>query len=232
MLGPHVKQMGSYLDDKVLRFDFPHFHKLKPEEVRAIEDIVNDKIKEKIKVNWEEMPIGTADKIPNVKKFFGEKYGEEVRVVFIDENFSVEFCGGTHVPDTSDIGLFKIVKEESISSGTRRIFARTGEGIISLIDEKVSDIESLLDELPEKYSNNFKTGINEFKSNYKDIDFKDAGILKKLIEYQDMTYTSLLDVRDKYLEEKKQAEKELAKQKVGKAVKSELDEIIMQSQRN
>jgi alanyl-tRNA synthetase len=216
VLGPHVKQMGSYLDDKVLRFDFPHFHKLKPEEIRTIEDIVNDKIKENIQVNWEFMPINKADKIPNVKKFFGEKYGEEVRVVFIDEGFSVEFCGGTHVPDTSDIGLFKIVKEESISSGTRRIFARTGEGIIQLIDEKVSDIEKLLTELPEKYANNFKSGINEFKINFKDMDFRDAGILRKLIEYQNLTYNSLHDVHEKYLEERKLAEKELAKQKVEK----------------
>ncbi len=228
VLGPHVKQMGSYLDDKVLRFDFPHFHKLKPEEIRTIEDTVNDKIKENIQVNWEFMPIGKADKIPNVKKFFGEKYGEEVRVVFIDEGFSVEFCGGTHVPDTSDIGLFKIVKEESISSGTRRIFARTGEGIIQLIDEKITDIEKLLTELPEKYANNFKSGISEFKINFKDMDFRDAGILKKLIEYQNLTYNSLLDVRDKYLEEKKQAEKELTKQKVAEAV-GKLDEIISKS---
>ncbi len=228
VLGPHVKQMGSYLDDKVLRFDFPHFHKLKPEEIRTIEDIVNDKIKENIQVNWEFMQIGKADKIPNVKKFFGEKYGEEVRVVFIDEGFSVEFCGGTHVPDTSDIGLFKIVKEESISSGTRRIFARTGEGIIQLIDEKIADIEKLLTELPEKYANNFKSGINEFKTNFKDMDFRDAGILKKLIEYQNLTYNSLLDLHDKYLEEKKQAEKELTKQKVAQAV-GKLDEIISKS---
>ncbi len=233
VLGPHVKQMGSYLDDKVLRFDFPHFHKLKPEEIRTIEDIVNDKIKENIQVNWEFMPIGTADKIPNVKKFFGEKYGEEVRVVFIDEGFSVEFCGGTHVPDTSDIGLFKIVKEESISSGTRRIFARTGEGIIQLIDEKIADIEKLLTEVPEKYANNFKSGISEFKTNFRSLkDFesfkKDAGILKKLIEYQNLTYNSLLDVHDKYLEEKKQAEKELTKQKVAQAV-GKLDQIISKS---
>jgi len=221
--------MGSYLDDKLLRFDFPHFHKLKPEEIRAIEDIVNDKIKESIKVESVNMSIEKADKIPNVKKFFGEKYGEEVRVVFIDEGFSVEFCGGTHVPETSDIGLFKIVKEESISSGTRRIFARTGEGIIHLIDEKVEDIEKLLTDLPEKYANNFKLGISEFKANFKDMDFRDAGILKKLMEYQDLTYNSLLDVREKYLEEKKQAEKQLAKQNVNSA-SAELDSIIAQSE--
>ena len=128
VLGSHVKQMGSYLDDKVLRFDFPHFHKLKPQEIIDIEQIVNDKVKENINVYAEEMSIDKANKIPHVKKFFGEKYGEKVRVVFIDDKFSVEFCGGTHVKDTSDIGLFKIIKEESISSGTRRIFAKDRAG--------------------------------------------------------------------------------------------------------
>jgi len=228
VLGPHVKQMGSYLDDKLLRFDFPHFHKLKPEEIAAIEDIVNDKIKENISVNWEIMPIGKADKIPNVKKFFGEKYGDDVRVVFIDEGFSVEFCGGTHVPETSDIGLFKIIKEESISSGTRRIFARTGEGIITLIDENISDIEKLLSDLPEKYKTNFKGAINELNTGYKDIDFRDADTLKKLIEYQDLTYNSLLDLREKYFEERKQEEKKLARQKVSNAV-SKLDKIVSEA---
>jgi alanyl-tRNA synthetase len=227
VLGPHVKQMGSYLDDKVLRFDFPHFHKLEANQIREIEAIVNDKIIENIPVNWEVMPIESADKIPNVKKFFGDKYGDEVRVVFIDDKFSVEFCGGTHVKETSDIGLFKIVKEESISSGTRRIFARTGEGIIHLINEKVSDIEKLVSELPEKYSNNFKIAIDEFKSNFEGMDYRDSGILKKLIDYQDSTVNSLIELRERYLEEKKAAEKELAKRKVSEA--SELLEKLIQT---
>lgn len=225
VLGPHVKQMGSYLDDKVLRFDFPHFHKLTPDEIKRIEGIVNDKIEEDIGVNSEIMAIEKAEKIPNVKKFFGEKYGDEVRVVFIDDKFSVEFCGGTHVPDTADIGLFKIVKEESISSGVRRIFARTGEGIISLIDEKVKDIETILNELPEKYTSNIKSGLKEFKSNFKEVDFRDRGLLAKLIEYQNLTFSSLMDLREKYIEDKKLAEKELAKLKIKNAT-SMLDGII------
>ena len=106
--------------------------------------------------------------------FFGDKYGDEVRVVIIDENFSVELCGGTHVKDTSDIGLFKIVKEESISSGTRRIIARTGEGIIHLINEKVSDIEKIISDLPEKYSGKIKAGLDSFNKDFKGADFKDS----------------------------------------------------------
>lgn len=225
VLGPHVKQMGSYLDDKILRFDFPHFHKLEQEQIKDIEGIVMEKIAEGINVNWEVMPIDKAEKIPNVKKFFGEKYGDDVRVVFIDEKFSVEFCGGTHVSDTSEIGLFKIIKEESISSGTRRIFARTGEGILQLMDDKILDIERLVSELPKKYAGNFRSAINEFKLNSKDIDFRDIGILTRLLEYQDKTIGSLTDLREKYLEEKKQAEKELAKQKVMEASR-QLDLVI------
>ncbi len=99
-----------------------------------IEDMVNAKIQEQIEVHTDvDISIEEANKIPNVKKFFGDKYGEKVRVVHIDDKFSIEFCGGTHVKNTSDIGLFKITKEESIASGTRRIFARTGEGIIAYL---------------------------------------------------------------------------------------------------
>ncbi len=225
VLGSHVKQMGSYLDDKVLRFDFPHFHKLKSQEITDIEQIVNDKVKEKISVYSEEMPIEKANTIPHVKKFFGEKYGDVVRVVFIDDKFSVEFCGGTHVKDTSDIGLFKIIREESISAGTRRIFAKTGEGIIDHINERTAEIEKLASELPEKYANNFNLAISEFKKDFDGTDFRNTEMLASLIKYHDSTMASLLELREKYQEEKRQLEKELAKQKVQNAAGS-IDELI------
>lgn len=225
VLGSHVKQMGSYLDDKVLRFDFPHFHKLKPQEITDIEQIVNEKVKEKISVYSEEMPIEKANTIPHVKKFFGEKYGDMVRVVFIDDKFSVEFCGGTHVKDTSDIGLFKIIREESISAGTRRIFAKTGEGIIDYINERTAEIEKLASELPEKYANNFKLAISEFKRDFDGTDFRNTDMLASLIKYHDSTIASLLELREKYQEEKRQLEKQLAKQKVQNAAGS-IDELI------
>ncbi|MEO8513643.1 MAG: alanine--tRNA ligase [Ignavibacteria bacterium] len=225
VLGSHIKQMGSYLDDKVLRFDFPHFHKLKPQEITDIEEIVNGKIKEGIKVYSEEMPIEKANNIPHVKKFFGEKYGELVRVVFIDDKFSVEFCGGTHVKDTADIGLFKIVREESISAGTRRIFAKTGEGIIDHINERTAEIEKLSSELPEKYANNFNLSFSEFKRDFSGADFRNTEMLATLIKYHDSTISSLLEIKEKYLEEKKHLEKELAKQKVQSAAGS-IDELI------
>lgn len=214
VLGSHVKQMGSYLDDKLLRFDFPHFHKLKTEEIADIEQIVNDKIKENISVYAEEMPIEKANKIPNVKKFFGDKYGEMVRVVFIDEKYSVEFCGGTHVKTTNDIGLFKIVREESISAGTRRIFAKTGVGIIEHINERVAEIERLLTELPDKYADNFRVSINEFKKDFTGTDFRNTEALASILKYHESTLGSLNELKEKYSEEKRQLEKSLAKQKV------------------
>lgn len=148
VLGTHVHQQGSLVTPDHLRFDFPHFGKITPDEIRAIEDIVNSKIAEDISVFTEvDMPIEKAKKIPNVKMFFGDKYGDIVRVVFIDENYSVEFCGGTHVKNTKDIGLFKIVSESSIASGVRRIEARTGEGIQKYIDEQLQKSNQLNDHL-------------------------------------------------------------------------------------
>ncbi len=143
----------------------------------------------------------------------------------MDENFSVEFCGGTHVSNTNDIGLFKITKEESISSGVRRIFARTGEGIINLIDEKIDSIENIISELPNKYSNNFKSGLDEFRKGYRNIDFKDVSMMRTLLEYQDATIKTLYDLREKYIEEKKQDEKKLLKQNIGNIL-NELDILI------
>jgi alanyl-tRNA synthetase len=225
VLGPHVKQMGSYLDDKLLRFDFPHFHKVTENEINEIEQIVNDKAKENINVYAEVMPINTANKIPNVKKFFGEKYGEDVRVVFIDESYSVEFCGGTHVKETTDIGLFKIIKEESVSSGVRRIFAKTGQGIIDYINERVAEIEKISSELPDKYRNNFRKIIADFNKDFASTNFRDVELLKAILKSQESTIISLIDIREKYLEEKKEIEKQLAKEKV-KEAGSRLDEMI------
>lgn len=148
VLGAHVHQQGSLVAPDHLRFDFPHFGKISPEEVRAIEQMVNAKIAEDIGVFTEvDMPIEKAKKIPNVKMFFGEKYGDIVRVVFIDENYSVEFCGGTHVKNTNDIGLFKIISESSIASGVRRIEAVTGEGVQKYIDDQLLKAKHLGDQI-------------------------------------------------------------------------------------
>jgi alanyl-tRNA synthetase len=213
VLGSHVKQMGSLVTSEYLRFDFPHFKKLDAEQIIAIEDLVNSKIHEAIEVQTlADISIEEANKIPNVKKFFGEKYGSKVRVVTMDEKFSIEFCGGTHVDNTSDIGLFKIIKEESISSGVRRIFAKTGEGIMDLMDENILKIENIISELPEKYANNFRSGIEEIRKGIHNADYKDVTFMKLLLEHQNNTIKSLSDLRIKYIEEKKQSEKKQLKQ--------------------
>ena len=226
ILGSHIKQLGSLVADEYLRFDFPHFHKLEQNQITEIEDLVNSKISEKIDVVTDvDISTEEANKIPNVKKFFGDKYGDKVRVVHIDDNFSIEFCGGTHVKNTKDIGLFKITKEESIASGTRRIFARTGEGILHLLNEKISDIENIISSLPEKYSAGFKTAADNFRTDFSKADFRDTALLKKLLSLQKQSESSLNDARERFLDEKKQAEKMLLKQNLEK-ISGEIDLLI------
>lgn len=229
VLGSHVKQLGSLVHNEYLRFDFPHFHKVEDLQIKEIEELVNSKIQEEIDVYTDvDISIDEANKIPNVKKFFGDKYGDKVRVVHIDDNFSIEFCGGTHVKNTNDIGLFKITKEESIASGTRRIFARTGEGIVQLLNEKISDIEKIISELPEKYSENFKSALDKIYIDLSKSDFRDFKLMNLLLQNQDSTFNSLIETRVKYSEEKKQAEKLLLKQNLEIALK-ELDGLIIKS---
>jgi alanyl-tRNA synthetase len=194
-----------------------------------IEDMVNSKIQEQIEVYTDvDISIEEANKIPNVKKFFGDKYGEKVRVVHIDDKFSIEFCGGTHVKNTNDIGLFKIIKEESIASGTRRIFARTGEGITAYLNERISDIEKIINELPDKYSFDFVAAINSINYDISKADFRNVDLMRKLLMSQDDTIASLYESREIYLDEKKQLEKQLLKQNLSKAFEK-LDGIISNS---
>jgi alanyl-tRNA synthetase len=153
VLGTHLHQQGSLVAPDRLRFDFNHFERITPEELRAIEVMVNLKIIDGIPVHAlndprEWLTIDEAKRrYPNVKMFFGDKYGEKVRIVEIDPAFSVELCGGTHVPNTTDIGLFKIVSESGIASGIRRIEAVTGEGLRHYIDEQIKKIGQLDDHL-------------------------------------------------------------------------------------
>ena len=123
VLGDHIKQMGSYVGPDYLRFDFSHFKKISDEELRRIEEIVNQNIADALLVKVEILPKEEALKL-GAKHFFYDKYGEMVRVVKMG-NVSMEFCGGTHVNNTSEIGLFKITSESSIASGVRRIEAKT-----------------------------------------------------------------------------------------------------------
>jgi len=147
VLGTHVQQSGSLVEPERLRFDFAHFERLRDDELTAVEDMVNEKIFESIDVHTEEMTIEKARSVPGAKMFFGDKYGDTVRVVFIDEKFSVEFCGGTHVRNTSEIGLFKIVSESSVASGVRRIEAIAGRTIPTWFKQRDQQSQSLRDDV-------------------------------------------------------------------------------------
>jgi alanyl-tRNA synthetase len=153
ILGTHAHQQGSLVAWDHLRFDFNHFERITPDQLKAIEDLVNEKVSQSIKVfalndpkEW--LTIEEAKRrYPNVKMFFGEKYGERVRIVEIDPAFSVELCGGTHVNNTGEIGLFKLISETSVASGIRRIVARTGEGLRHYIEKQIHKIGEVDDQI-------------------------------------------------------------------------------------
>ena len=128
VLGDHVHQAGSYQDGEITHFDFTHFSAVTADELARVEKIVNDRIFDAMDVTVKEMPIDEAKKL-GAMALFGEKYGKVVRVVDI-EGWSTEFCGGTHVRNTAQIGCFKIVSESSVAAGIRRIEAVTGKNLL------------------------------------------------------------------------------------------------------
>ena len=134
VLGSHVHQAGSYEDDERVRFDFTHFSAVTPEELSLVEHIVNQKIFEALDVEIRTMPIAEAKKM-GAMALFGEKYGDIVRVVDVN-GWSTEFCGGTHVKNTAQLGCFKILSEASVAAGIRRIEGTTGYGVLRLLDER------------------------------------------------------------------------------------------------
>ncbi len=143
VLGSHVSQKGSYQNEDITRFDFAHFSKVTDEELAQIETIVNEKIRENIALDEKRnVPIQEAVNA-GATATFGEKYGDFVRVITFDPQFSVELCGGTHVPATGEIGMFKFAAESSVSAGVRRVEAYTGEKALSVINEQLSVINEI-----------------------------------------------------------------------------------------
>ncbi|HEY5745825.1 MAG TPA: alanine--tRNA ligase [Chryseolinea sp.] len=143
VLGKHVEQKGSLVNDKILRFDFSHFTAMTPEEIRKVEDIVNRKVREDIVLDERRnVPIEQAKGL-GAMALFGEKYGDFVRVITFDPKFSVELCGGTHVSSTGQIGLFKIVSESSVAAGVRRIEAITAEEAERFVRESVDMLDQV-----------------------------------------------------------------------------------------
>ena len=145
VLGTHVEQAGSYVCNEYMRFDFTHFAALTPDELRKVEALVNASILVDLPVDKLELPIEEAKKM-GAMALFGEKYGDVVRVVKMGE-VSTEFCGGTHVDSTAQIGLFKIVSESSVAAGVRRIEAVTGLGVLKLMADKDALIHATAKEL-------------------------------------------------------------------------------------
>lgn len=145
VLGEHVRQGGSIVEATKLRFDFSHHKALTPEEVRSIEELVNEKIRENKKIETYELSYAEAQKKQEIKQFFGEKYGKVVRVVDID--CSKELCGGTHAQNAGQIGYFRITKEGSIASGIRRIEAVTGKEAEAFVYEHEQLVSQICDQL-------------------------------------------------------------------------------------
>jgi alanyl-tRNA synthetase len=143
VLGKHVEQKGSLVNDKILRFDFSHFAAMTTEELEKAENIVNRKIRENIALDEKRnVPIEEAKSL-GAMALFGEKYGDFVRVITFDPKFSVELCGGTHVSSTGQIGLFKITSESSVAAGVRRIEAITADGAEAWVREELGVLNQM-----------------------------------------------------------------------------------------
>lgn len=164
VLGNHVEQAGSSVNEDRLRFDFTHFSAMSEEELSKVEELVNEKIQEALSVKVENMPIEEARKT-GAQALFGEKYGDIVRVVNMGD-FSIEFCGGTHVSNTGEINAFKIVSETGVAAGVRRIEALTSKGLLKYYDAvemKLSEAEKLLKANSENFMDKLAHTLSENK---------------------------------------------------------------------
>ncbi len=189
VLGDHVQQKGSLVNADYLRFDFAHFSKVTDEEIAKVEAVVNQKILENIAlIEQRNVPIAEAEKA-GATMLFGEKYGESVRIITFDKNFSSELCGGCHVHATGAIGLFKISSESAVAAGVRRIEALTGKAALDFLNEKAATLD------------NIKSLLNSPKDIEKSIVVlqEENSLLKKKIE--EVAHQELMTLKDKLVKE-------------------------------
>jgi len=182
VLGQHIKQAGSLVDDNRLRFDFAHLKAMLPKEIRKTERLINEKIRNNTKIKDYEISFEEAKKDKTIKQFFAEKYSDTVRV--IDMDFSKELCGGCHSSYTGDIGYFRIFKETSIAQGVRRIEAITG----AMAEDFVYDSEDLLD----SFSTSLKTPQNKLEEKINHILEENKNLYLKLKETNQKNMKELL----------------------------------------
>ena len=171
VLGTHVEQAGSSVNEDRLRFDFTHFSALTAEELKKVEEIVNEQISKGLPVIVKNMPIEEAKKT-GAQALFGEKYGDVVRVVNMSE-FSIEFCGGTHVSNTSEIMAFKIISETGVAAGVRRIEALTSDGLMKYyadIEEKLKNVAQLLKAAPDNLADKIDHMLAENKALHSEVE--------------------------------------------------------------
>lgn len=180
VLGDHIRQAGSLVEEDKLRFDFSHHKALTKEQIDEIEDLINEKIRENNPVSIYELSFLEVQNNPDIKQFFGEKYGLTVRVVDID--YSKELCGGNHVKASGDIGLFRISKESSIAAGVRRIEAVSGQAALKQCreaDEMLLDLSKHLNTTPAK----FQEKLEQFIADHKNLEEHIRTLVKERNEH-------------------------------------------------
>ncbi len=188
VLGDHVEQRGSLVSGKSLRFDFSHFAKVDDSELKQIESIVNQKIAEGIPLQeYRNIPIEEAKQM-GAMALFGEKYGDFVRVIVFDPAYSVELCGGTHVPNTSEIQLFKLISEGSVAAGIRRVEAYTNEEALSYVNSKLELLDRASAQL--KSSKPLDEAIEDLLHKYKELER----------EIQKLNHEKVLQIKNELLE--------------------------------
>ena len=185
VLGDHVHQAGSLVSPDRLRFDFTHFAPIEKEDLERIEALVNQKIRENLKVETKIMPVEEALQT-GAMALFGEKYGEQVRVVMVSD-FSIELCGGTHTSRTGDIGLFKIVNETGVAAGVRRIEALTGEGAYRFVKEEERELWEIASSL--------KSTPGELSSKVERLLQRQKELEREILSLQDkLSHQEILDL--------------------------------------